>query len=219
MDIFGVGESVRAINGVLDTRFGRFVGAVRANVLRLIGSELPTDLPWIGSSLQLWIAEDGCRALVAMHNTFPRYEYFVDGWKVDWANAPEPNIRKFDGYQIDVEWRDTLAFALHRAMENYPIHSRYPGGCTYGWWRAVDDRGALQWCDGGTPLTYVDFGPHPRSPDDWWEALEEYVRTVRRSHRERNNNEEDNHRPVELEELWKRLGAEHWRCLQFRRQG
>jgi hypothetical protein len=107
------------MNGALNTRLGGFAGRVRAAAIKLTRSGRATELPWIGSSLQLWVADDGCRAVVAIHNTFPQYSYYLDGWKVEWADAPGRDFRHFDGYQIDVDWQPVLAFAVYRAMGNY----------------------------------------------------------------------------------------------------
>lgn len=79
VEILGAGESVRALNGALDNCLARGFGFLRGTILRMFGSARPTDLPWIGSSLQLWVASDGCRALVALHNTFPKNVCYLDG--------------------------------------------------------------------------------------------------------------------------------------------
>ena len=50
----------------------------------------------------LGVARDGCRAVVAIQNTFPEYVYFFDGWQVDRPNAPTPNFSPSTVYDIEL---------------------------------------------------------------------------------------------------------------------
>ena len=215
VEMGGVGESLRAKNGFFESTLGRAVGPAGVKVMKLFGSSTSDEVPQIGSSLQLWVAADGCRAVVAVHNHFPRYVYYLDGWRVDWANETSPNFRTFDGYQIGVEWRPLIVTAMYQAMRSYTPKQRYPGGCTYGWWHHVDTSGTLQWCGANTPLTRIDFGHPPASTDAWWRALTEYVEAAAK---ERPEDLEEGVAKV-LDERWEQLGARRWRCTQFRPRG
>ncbi|MEO8603866.1 MAG: hypothetical protein ABI629_14925 [bacterium] len=210
--IVGVGERLRAVNGVLDTPLGRVFGRARAAVMDWRHATQASELPSVGSSMQLWAADDGCRALVAIHNAFPRYTYYLDGRQVEWGDPPSPTRRLFDGHAVEAEWQPTIALALYNAMRDYPLPARYPGGCTYGWWSTVDADGTVHSCPRGAPLTYIKFGEPPASPHQWWSWLERYVQTLTVPV----TNAPQAQRSERLAELWKHLGAERWRCIRSR---
>jgi hypothetical protein len=156
----------RSKNGFLASRLGAFIA-------RLAGPH--TAIPQIGISLQIWVADDGCKCIAAAHNYFPQYDLYVDGVRVTWDN--EPAFEKFDAYNIPVEWRPFLAFHLYEALRPFPLVERYPGACLIGWYRQVDPSGSIEWCDQVPPPFVVRFTPpgSRNQVEDWWNNLEDLI--------------------------------------------
>jgi hypothetical protein len=215
-----VGNSMRSMNGFLGTPLGKAMAWVRAESSKRAGHKNPDDLPRIGSTLNLWTTPEGCRAIVTMHNRFPKYVYYLDGIQVPWDNEPKRSFQEFDGYEIEVEWRPTIGLALYAAMTNYPPdhprNLRYPAGCTFGWWRGVSPPGLLDWCGNRTPLTHINFEPIIDSldADAWLDALEHYAQIVRERVRE-GEDEPSSEETRMLDSVWKRLAPENWQCRRF----
>jgi hypothetical protein len=213
-----LGHSTRSMNGFLETDVGKFMTALRSKTRRAFKAKDPDELPRIGSSLNLWTTPEGCRAIVTMHNTFPKYAYYIDGRQIPWDGEPEKSFQQFDGYDIEVEWRREIVLALNSAITSYPpeypIELRYPAGCTFGWWRGVSEDGVLIWCGNRTPLTSIDFEPSLESLNiaSLWDALQYYVQIIREGP-DRPEYSSDERRMLEL--VWDRLEPRSWKVRRF----
>lgn len=160
------GSHARAKNGFLATRMGGWLARLRT---------ADTPVPQIGISLQIWIAEDGCKCVAVAHNYFPQYDVYIDGVRFAWD--AQPDFARFDAYDIPVEWQAFLAFRLYETLRPFPLIERYPGACLVGWYRQVEKTGLVKWCDEAPDPFYVQF-PHPESVAgivNWWNNLERYV--------------------------------------------
>ena len=210
--VFAIGSGMRSMNGFMATPFGKMLSVIRAS-------------PQIGSLLNLWIAADGCRAIVTVNNHFPDYSYYLDGALVTWAGQPGRKFENFDGFQIELPWRnlivtsllafmDSRSFDLMTAIVNVPVKLPYPAGCTFGWWRSVDSSGNLNSCEDGVPLTSIDFNGTSSLPE-WWSSLVRYAQ-ISKALRQ-NGDEQHLSLAEELERVWERLGARKWKCRRLRR--
>jgi hypothetical protein len=176
--IFAGGCHARAVNGFFAKRVVRGALAVANIALRIF--DRPVLVPQIGTSLQLWIADDGCKCAAITHNHFPRYDFYVDRKRLDFNNAL--NFRKFDAYDVDVEWRAFLALQLYTEIARRPAFGAYPGGVLAGWYRGWNANGHLEWCDHAPLAVYMrlveDRLSEPYSWLSWWRHLESFVYRV-----------------------------------------
>lgn len=163
------GSHARSKNGFLATRLGAL--AAQARGLR------SDQIPQIGVSLQAWIESPPkpCKCIAVAHNFFPKYDVYLDGVRLDFSEAPR--FRKFDGYDLPVEWRAFVAFNLFAALRPFPLVQRYPGNCLVGWYDRIAPTGEIAWCDGHPPSVSLEYEPPP-SEDyiiEWWRTLECFV--------------------------------------------
>ena len=159
----------RSKNGLLAKRLGARLAAL-----------LDPDrvIPRIGMSLQVWVADDGCKCIAAAHNYFPKYALYLDGVRFDWE--AQVDFQRFDGYDVPVEWRAFLAFRLYDALRPFPLLERYPGACLIGWYREIDSSGSITWC-ADAPLPFgVRFSAPTASNEvlDWWNNLDALIKRL-----------------------------------------
>jgi hypothetical protein len=212
--VIAIGNSMRAMNGFIAQPMIKM--AIRNG-------------PMIGSTLNIWCASDGCRALIAVHNNFPKYTYYLDGWQVPWETDPECKFSRFDGYDIDFRWRDFMATSIClgysqidlemvRYPHHYPIPSRYPAGCTYGWWKDNSD-GYLEWCPHRPGISTIKFNV-PESDKEirsWfskWRQIVQIFRKLSGHHYELSDSDKNI-----LNLLWEGLGARMWDCRNYESSG
>jgi hypothetical protein len=102
----------------------------------------PAEIPQIGASFQVWVADDGCKCVAAVHNFFPEYFLYIDGVRFSWKE--QRDFEEFDAYNVTPEWRVFLAFALHDSLQRFELFNRYPGTFTGAWYRGVDSSGVVE---------------------------------------------------------------------------
>lgn len=162
------GSHLRGKNGFLRKRIGEFSA-------RLAGYR-PDEIPQIGSSIQIWHADDDCKCLAISHNFFPKYGFFVDGVRL--RPDIDPNFKQFDSYQISQSWRPFVAMQLFSLLRSLPLGQRYPGTCLAGWYERIQMDGTIRWCeDAPSPILFEYRGPAMEAEEEsFWALLERYVR-------------------------------------------
>jgi hypothetical protein len=174
----GISSHLRSMNGFLAHPLGRLASAPVAAAYTALGGEPSRAAPQIGSTIQAWLRPDGCKCLAFAHNWFPAYAFYAEGVRVDWESSRD--FRKFDGYEIGVEWQPYVAALLYDSLIAYTIWDRYPGAAGAGWYRAVSPDGTWDWCDTREAL-HIRFPPYPGRDEvvHWWKALEAYLERAR----------------------------------------
>ena len=163
---------------------------------------LPRHIPQIGISLQLWVADDGCKCVAVSHNFFPQYNAYIDGVRVSFSFNPE--FEKFDAYDLPVQWRLFAAELMFDALHRLPPVQRYPGRCLAGWYSSIAPCGQITWCDRQVPAISIEFGdpPEPTRVRRWWRALKSFLRLARE---DRDADRESTPTNAELEPIWATL--------------
>lgn len=176
-EMVAAGSDMRAMNGFLANPLGRVTQAVFTKLTKLSRKKPRPEFPQIGVSIQIWLAQDGCKCFAFAHNYFPKYSAYLDGVLLDWDSARD--FDKFDGYEIEVEWQPFVAFLLYDALRSYPLRARYPGACGIGWYREVNESGKISWCDKGPQAHFIKFKDKEKVSETqrvaWWQALERYT--------------------------------------------
>jgi hypothetical protein len=174
MIVYEGGCDARAVNGFFDSWIGR---GVRASMLVIAR----TDVPRIGMSLRLWVAEDGCACIAIAHNHFPKYEVYLDGILLRLSDQHLPDFRRFDPYQLDVKWRNFIVMQLYAMLGGFPVFERYPGVFLTGWYESVATNGTIKWCANARGLLRLSFPPDRPAPFrfHWWRCVELFVLTLR----------------------------------------
>ncbi len=222
-EVLAFGSDMRAMNGFLANPIGRLAWRLQQVAAKAIDSERRDEIPQIGATLQLWLAQDGCKCFAFAHNHFPQYTFYLDGMQLDW-NSPL-NFRSFSGYNVDVQWRPFLAFLLYDALRPFPLRDRYPGACGVGWYRSISPDGRIEWCDRQPPAEIISFAPLEAAGNDfvqvWWDRLEQYVRVfvvMREEHRRDEQAYPWWGEARQLDEIWASLGIRS-RRVSIRQDG
>ena len=222
-EIVAVGADLRAMNGFFASSVGKLLWHLQRRLAPLFGGKTPDYIPQIGTSLQLWLAQDGCKCFAFAHNYFPKYECYLDGVQMDWDSLE--NFDDFDGYDIDVEWQPYVAFLLYDALRSYPLKERYPGACGVGWYRSISEDGKIEWCEKAPRAHVIRFRDaatiSQREIEEWWRSLERYVSRfieINAEYQKNNRSREilswwsDNR---EVRELWRGLQIHSWRAAHL----
>jgi hypothetical protein len=197
------GCDARALNGFFASRIGRTLFWL----LRPLGMR-QKDVPQIGVSLRLWLADDGCKHVAIAHNYFPKYEVYIDGIRLRLGDTHRPDFRRFDPYQLDVDWRNFIVMQLYAMRAAvFPIFERYPGLFLTGWYKSINNDGRLNWCGNARRLLLLFFEPgrSALSRVEWWWDVEDFVLMLNTLDApEGGSHGEDN---ATLRTLWERIAG------------